>query len=99
MNAAAFQLAEPAPDTLSVSGALTFATAAEAWPAIEAVLARGGKRRLDLSGVAQGDSAGLACVLAAAAAARRGGQALRIQNLPAGLQALARVCEVEELLG
>ena len=42
--------------------------------------------------------AGLACVLAAVAAADRHGQVLRVIHMPAGMQALATVCEVDQLL-
>lgn len=99
MGAAAFQLAETVPDTLSVSGELTFATAPAAWPAIESALARGSQSRLDLAGVEHGDSAGLACVLAAVAVVRSRGRRLQVNHLPAGLKALAQVCEVDHLLG
>ncbi len=53
---------------------------------------------LDLGGVARVDSAGLACVLAVMAAARRNGGSLRVVHPPEDLLALARVCEVESLL-
>ncbi|MEN6540812.1 MAG: STAS domain-containing protein, partial [Mizugakiibacter sp.] len=59
----------------------------------------GAQPRLDLGDVAAADSAGLACVLALLARARRAGRALAVANLPAHLRALARVCDVEALLG
>jgi phospholipid transport system transporter-binding protein len=51
--------------------------------------------RLDLSGLEQADSAGLACVLALLAQGRRKQPALRIEHAPEGLRALARVCDAE----
>lgn len=54
--------------------------------------------QLDLAGVRNCDSAGLACVLAVLAEARRRGQAVGLQHVPAGLRTLARVSGVEALL-
>jgi len=94
-----FQLHRNAPGTLGVSGVLSFDTAAAALAAIGAVLAAEPVARLDLAGVERGDSAGLACLLAVQAEARRLGRPLRVEHLPAGLRALAQVCEVESLIG
>lgn len=99
MAEAALQVDRPDAVTLALSGALTFATAAAALQSAEAALADGAATRLDLGGVRATDSAGLACVLALLARARRAGRALTVANLPADLRALARVCEVEPLLG
>ncbi|HEY8682331.1 MAG TPA: STAS domain-containing protein [Rhodanobacter sp.] len=93
-----FQLIKAAPGTLGVSGVLSFDTAAAALPAIHAALAEGAANQLDLSGVSRSDSAGLACVLAVAARAARDGQALQVIHMPADMQALAQVCEVDTLL-
>ena len=93
-----FQLETSAPGTLGVSGVLNFDTAAAALLAIQAGLAAGKAAQLDLAGVSHSDSAGLACVLAAVAAADRHGQVLRVIHMPAGMQALATVCEVDQLL-
>lgn len=86
-------------DTLALSGALTFATAAHALAEAGRSLARGVQTKLDLSGLHHADSAGLACVLALIAEASRAGRRLAVCNLPEGLRALARVCDVEPLLG
>nr|WP_193570570.1 STAS domain-containing protein [Luteibacter yeojuensis] len=91
-------MGHPAPDTLAVSGALTFATASDVLSTARAELDRGRQVSLDLSGVGQADSAGLATVLALLAHARGEGRALSVANAPAGLQALARVSGVESLL-
>jgi phospholipid transport system transporter-binding protein len=99
VSAAAFQLQRTAPGTLGVSGVLSFDTAAAALAAIAAALAAESIARLDLDGVERSDSAGLACVLAAQAEARRLGRTLEVENLPAGMLALAQVCEVDALLG
>lgn len=99
MSAAAFELRQVRPDTLDVSGVLSFDTAAAALEAIKAALLAGPVSRLDLSGVRRSDSAGLACVLAAQGLARQLGRHLSVENMPEGMRALARVCEVEPLLG
>ena len=95
-----FRLDSAAPGTLGVHGELSFATAAAAWQAFESALAAGGTvNRLDLAEVRHSDSAGLACVLAVIAEASRRGQALQAVHVPAGMQALAQVCEVDSLMG
>ena len=93
-----FQLDTGTPGTLGVSGVLSFDTAAAALRAIRSALAAGGAARLDLTGVRQSDSAGLACVLAVAAEADRRGQALQVVRMPASMRVLAQVCEVESLI-
>lgn len=99
MTKAAFELHRPRPDTLGVSGVLSFDNAAAALDAINAALLEGTVSRLDLSQVERSDSAGLACVLAAQSVARKLGRPLSVEHMPEGMRALARVCEVEPLLG
>lgn len=94
----AFQLDTGTPGTLGVSGVLSFETAAAALLAIQSALAGGAVARLDLAGVRHSDSAGLACVLAAAAGTGQHERALQVTNMPAGMQALAQVCEVDRLI-
>jgi phospholipid transport system transporter-binding protein len=93
-----FSLTITAPGTLGVSGALTFATAANALESARAELDRSGQTTLDLSGVTHADSAGLATLLALLAHARTQGKTLAVIHTPEGLQALARVSGVENLL-
>lgn len=85
-------------DTLALSGALTFATAARVFAEGTRALDSGAQTRLDLSGLSRADSAGLACVLGLAAAASRAGRRLAVVNWPEGLRALAGVCGVASLL-
>jgi phospholipid transport system transporter-binding protein len=94
----AITLGTPDRDTLALSGALTFATAARALAEGTRALESGVQTRLDLGGLSRADSAGLACVLGLAAAASRAGRRLAVVNWPAGLRALAAVCGVESLL-
>jgi phospholipid transport system transporter-binding protein len=97
IQSASYQLAD-APGALAVSGALTFATAASALEAGRSALERGNQSTLDLSGVTQADSAGLATVLALLAHARQKGRDLKVTNVPQGLEALARVSGVSSLI-
>lgn len=94
-----FRLDTTTPATLGVEGELSFDTAAAALQAIQSALAAGSASRLDLAGVLRNDSAGLACILAVmAGAARRGRPPLQVVHVPAGMQALAQVCEVDRLI-
>jgi phospholipid transport system transporter-binding protein len=94
-----FRLLNDTPATLGVTGVLDFETAAPALQAIQSVLTTTSQvARLDLAGVSRCDSAGLACVLAAGAEATRHGRELRVIHMPAGMQALASVCEVDGLI-
>ena len=53
---------------------------------------------VDLAGVSEGDSAGLALLIEWLRMARQKGQAIRFTNIPAQINALARISEVDELL-
>jgi phospholipid transport system transporter-binding protein len=92
------QIDDGTPDSVRVSGALTFANAAVALDAINAAVARAGRNTLDLGGVTRTDSAGLACVLAVLARAAEHGRKLSVRNMPEGMHLLASVCEVEGLM-
>ncbi|RCS29722.1 STAS domain-containing protein [Rhodanobacter denitrificans] len=93
-----FRLDTTTPATLGVDGELSFDTAAAALQAIQSALAAGSASRLDLAGVLRNDSAGLACILAVMAGAARRGRPLQVVHVPAGMQALAQVCEVDRLI-
>lgn len=91
---------EAADGRLRLRGELTFATAARAYEqGLRLLSDDAALRQLDLGDLSVADSAGLACVLALMAAARRQGRELAVERLPDGLRALARVSDVDELLG
>ncbi len=95
-----FRLDSGTPGVLAVHGELSFDTAAAAWQAIDSTLAANSTvNRLDLADVHHSDSAGLACVLAVIAETTRRGRVLQAVHVPAGMQALAQVCEVDSLIG
>jgi phospholipid transport system transporter-binding protein len=97
-KAGQFRVASDVPDTVAVSGTLSFATATNALAAMRAAFAGHDRHTLDLSGVGVCDSAGLACVLAALSEADQGGQRVKVSHVPEGMQALAQVCGVEQFL-
>ena len=95
----AFGVQAVAPDTLALSGALTFATAQRVLAEARSAMSRQRPATLDLAGVDRADSAGLACVLTILADASQDGAPLRVAHVPAGMRALARVSDVEVMLG
>jgi phospholipid transport system transporter-binding protein len=60
--------------------------------------AEGADIQIDLSGVTESDSSGLALLLEWLRGARQRKQTIHFANLPAQIAALARISEVEELL-
>lgn len=85
---------------LAVSGALTFDTVDTAlFERSRALVADPAVRRVDLSGVAAADSAGLALMIEWQAVARARGTPLALGGVPAGLRAIADISDVEGLLG
>jgi phospholipid transport system transporter-binding protein len=98
--AAGFRLDVDSPATLAVAGELGFDTAKDALQAMQSALVADVRiSRLDLAGVTRSDSAGLACVLAVVADVRGRGRSLEVANMPAGMRALAQVCEVDRMMG
>lgn len=95
-----FQLLPGAEGHLAAQGPLTFATARKARElgrqALAGTAATG--LEIDCRGVSAADSAGLAVLIDWLAAARAARRTLRYSGLPAGLAALARISEVQELL-
>ena len=95
-----FSLQRGPDGSLRLAGELGFATAAAAHAAgVGAVAAApAGTLRVDCSGLAGTDSAGLAVLLEWCAVARGRGVTLQFEALPETLQRLARISEVETLL-
>ena len=94
-----FQFEASASGDLRAKGVISFANAAQAL-AQDTQLARvDGKVNVDIGGLENPDSATLAVLIAWAASARRRRVSLRYLRTPQGLLNLARLCEVEGLLG
>jgi len=85
--------------TLRVSGAITFANAGHALLQTPQAPRGGSSLYIDLGALEAPDSATLAVLIAWSASARRSGAALRYLRAPPGLRNLARLCDVETLLG
>lgn len=85
--------------TLRVSGAISFANAASALAKAPRPVRGGSPLELDLGALQNADSATLAVLIAWAAAAQRNGARLRYRRAPAGLRNLARLCDVDGMLG
>jgi phospholipid transport system transporter-binding protein len=96
---AAHLLALAEPGRFRVEGALSFATVPAILAASESAFAGEGALEVDLAGVAAADSAGLALLLLWVQRARAGGRRLAFVNIPPGLLGIARLAEVEPLLG
>jgi phospholipid transport system transporter-binding protein len=82
----------------AVTGVLDFDSVAALLAQGSAAITAGTAAFIDLSGVTASDSAGLALLLEWLSVARAAKKSLRYENMPAQLQQLARLSEVEELL-
>jgi phospholipid transport system transporter-binding protein len=83
---------------LRASGELTFETAVEALAAGERLLASADDAGIDLSGVREGDSAGLAVLVEWLAGKLARGGSLTYAGMPAQMRSIARICGLEEML-
>jgi len=82
-----------------VSGVLDASTAAHVLEESEARFTQAPKIDVDLGGVGESDSAGLALLLEWLGMARQAGKEIHFANLPAQIEALARISEVDDLIG
>lgn len=94
-----FSLESDTMGTLRVAGAISFANAARAMGQAPQLVRNSRPLDLDLAALENADSATLAVLIAWSAQARRQGAALRYLRAPQGLRNLARLCDVEGLLG
>ena len=81
-----------------VVGLLEFATVTHLLPLGNAAIDSGHASVIDLGGVTGSDSSGLALLIEWLSVARAANRSLRYENMPAQLDQLARLSEVEELL-
>ena len=85
-------------DTFQVTGALTFETVGDLWRSSQGQFAAGAKVRIDLGGVNEIDSAGLALLVEWVHWARAQADSVTFERIPAKLRALARIGDVDQLL-
>jgi phospholipid transport system transporter-binding protein len=95
-NAATLELRDA--ERASLSGVLDYGTVGALLAEGADAIGSGRMAFIDLKGVTAGDSAGLALLLEWLSVARAAKRSLRYENMPAQLQQLARLSEVEELL-
>jgi phospholipid transport system transporter-binding protein len=95
-NAAKLELHDA--ERASLTGVLDYGTVGALLAEGAAAIDAGRAAFIDLNGVTAGDSAGLALLLEWLSVARAAKRSLRYENMPAQLQQLARLSEVEELL-
>lgn len=81
-----------------ISGAMTFSNVTAILEASKELFGETPLIKLDLSGIAQGDSAGLALLLEWINWSTAYGREIRYFGIPAQILAIARISEVEELL-
>jgi phospholipid transport system transporter-binding protein len=93
-----FEIARVSPGRLRASGELSFATAAHALRSGIGQIGRDGEQAVDLSGVTAGDSAGVAVLVEWISVAAAAGMALRYENVPPQMLAIARISDLEDLL-
>ena len=81
-----------------VSGVLDASTAREVLEQSESRFEQFKELDVDLGGVGESDSAGLALLIEWLRLARQGEKTIRFANVPAQIEALARISEVEDLI-
>jgi phospholipid transport system transporter-binding protein len=81
-----------------VNGVLHFSTVTALLRLGEAAISGGHAAVIDLSGVKDSDSSGLALLIEWLSVAKAASRSLKYENIPAQLHQLARLSEVEELL-
>lgn len=94
-----FRLERAGAGRFALSGVLGFPTATALLKQSRELFEGQQTIEVDLKGVTQADSAGLALLLEWVSQARPGGRQIRFLNIPEQISALARISDVEELLG
>lgn len=82
----------------AIRGELTFETVTEALEESKELFAEHARIELDLSGVTESDSAGLALLLEWVNWAKHYVREIRFVDIPAQMRAIAEISEVEDLL-
>ena len=82
-----------------ISGVLDATTAREMLEQSDSRFAQFKDLDIDLGGVGESDSAGLALLIEWMRIAKQSGKQIHFANVPAQIEALARISEVEDLIG
>jgi phospholipid transport system transporter-binding protein len=99
VRATFFSLESDTLGTLRVTGAISYANAARALEHVPVAPRAGAVLDIDLFALEKADSATLAVLIAWAAALKSRGATLRYLRAPQGLRNLAKLCDVDKLLG
>ena len=92
------ELAVRADGGVAVTGVLNFDTVGALLEPGSAAIRSGKAATIDLAGLTASDSAGLALLIEWLSVAKEAGKVLHLEHIPAQLQQLARLSEVEDLL-
>ena len=98
MPANNFKFSELGQGRFAISGAFGFATAADILEQSRKLFEPYDVLEVDLAGVTQADSAGLALLLEWVNWAKHYVREISFLNMPEQVKAIARICEVEDLL-
>jgi len=99
MNHTVSQLVvEQSGSTVTVSGVLDFTSASEALESVSSFIRGNSALDIDLAGVVESNSAGLALLIEWLAVARREGHSVTFHHIPDSLRQLAGVCQVDGLI-
>lgn len=82
----------------TVSGVLDFTTAGAALASVESLIKSNSSLEINLAGITQANSAGLALMIEWLAVARREQHSVTFSHVPDGLRQLAGVCQVDGLI-
>jgi phospholipid transport system transporter-binding protein len=96
VHSAAFEVQDG--DRSRVNGVLHFTSVTALLKSGIEAIGNGRAAVIDLSGVSDSDSAGLALLIEWLSIAKAGNRSLRYENIPAQLHQLARLSDVDELL-
>ncbi len=83
---------------LSISGDLDFTTARQTLAELSDHIHQNAELAVDLSGIRNSNSAGLAVVIESLAIAERQGHKIEFENIPEPLIQLSNVCQVNSLI-
>lgn len=89
---------EQTDELCKVSGDLDFTTAKEALKRLGAMVDASKQLQISFENVANCNSAALALMVELKGLARRSGHQVTFNQIPEGIQQLARVCQVEEII-
>jgi len=95
-HSAAFET--PVAGRARVAGPLDFGTVTRLLPQGSAAIASGAASVIDLGGVLESDSSGLALLIEWLSVAKAAGRTLRYENMPAQLHQLALLSDVDKLV-